>query len=88
MPELEAQLFTKEYINTAGEGISAYRNFTVTVEGGEKIHPVTKFADAGLHPTMLENVQLCHYDTPTPVQAYTIPACLTGNDVVSIAQTG
>lgn len=47
-----------------------------------------QFEDAGLHPVMLENVQLCQYSSPTPIQAYCIPAVLTGNDVVAVAQTG
>lgn len=37
---------------------------------------------------MLENVKLCKYTAPTPVQSYCIPAVLTGHDVVAIAQTG
>ena len=37
---------------------------------------------------MLENVQLCNYENPTPIQAYTIPAVLQGQDVIAIAQTG
>lgn len=37
---------------------------------------------------MVENIALCGYDSPTPVQAYTIPAVLQGRDVIGIAQTG
>lgn len=37
---------------------------------------------------MLENVKLCRYTIPTPIQSYCIPAVLTGHDVVGIAQTG
>lgn len=37
---------------------------------------------------MLKNVKLCQYGAPTPIQSYCIPAILTGNDVVAIAQTG
>ena len=37
---------------------------------------------------MLENVKLCQYNSPTPIQSYCIPAVLTGHDVVAIAQTG
>jgi ATP-dependent RNA helicase DDX3X len=37
---------------------------------------------------MLENVKLCQYNAPTPIQSYCIPSILTGNDVVAIAQTG
>jgi hypothetical protein len=47
-----------------------------------------QYEDAGLHPAMLENVKKCGYNYPTPIQAYTIPALLTGHDVVGIAQTG
>jgi ATP-dependent RNA helicase DDX3X len=37
---------------------------------------------------MLENVKLCQYEVPTPIQSYCIPALLTGHDVVAVAQTG
>ena len=37
---------------------------------------------------MLENIELCGYVTPTPIQAYAIPAVLTGNDLIAVAQTG
>ena len=37
---------------------------------------------------MVANIDLCGYEAPTPVQAYAIPAVLTGNDVIGVAQTG
>ena len=37
---------------------------------------------------MLENVKLCRYERPTPIQSYCIPALLTGHDVIAVAQTG
>jgi ATP-dependent RNA helicase DDX3X len=37
---------------------------------------------------MLQNVKLCQYNAPTPIQSYCIPSILTGNDVVAVAQTG
>ena len=49
---------------------------------------VTKFEDAGLHPVMLANVQLCGYKIPTPIQAYCFPSVLKGIDIIGIAQTG
>lgn len=48
----------------------------------------SQFEDAGLHPVMLANVRLCQYTDPTPIQAYCLPAVLTGNDVIAVAQTG
>lgn len=47
-----------------------------------------QFEDAGLHPVVLANVKLCGYEVPTPVQAYSIPAVLTGYDLIAVAQTG
>ena len=37
---------------------------------------------------MLNNIKLCGYDIPTPIQAYVLPAIFKGHDVVGIAQTG
>lgn len=37
---------------------------------------------------MRENIRLCRYNIPTPIQAYSIPAVLTGHDLIAIAQTG
>ena len=48
----------------------------------------TQFEDAGLHPVMLKNVELCGYEIPTPIQAYVLPSILKNQDVIGIAQTG
>jgi ATP-dependent RNA helicase DDX3X len=37
---------------------------------------------------MVQNIALCGYEHPTPIQAYTIPAVLQGKDVIATAQTG
>jgi ATP-dependent RNA helicase DDX3X len=37
---------------------------------------------------MLENIELCGYENPTPIQKFTIPSILMGHDVIGIAQTG
>lgn len=47
-----------------------------------------QFDDAGLHPVILDNVRLCMYEVPTPIQSYTIPAVLKGHDIIATAQTG
>ncbi|CAE7207608.1 ATP-dependent RNA helicase DED1 [Pyrenophora teres f. teres] len=86
-PELEKMLFSDEFHQRAGHAIKAL-SFEVTVQGPNKPNPVRNFEDAGLHPIMLENVKLCQYTYPTPIQSYCIPAVLTGHDVVAIAQTG
>ncbi|KAF2132090.1 DEAD-domain-containing protein [Dothidotthia symphoricarpi CBS 119687] len=86
-PDLEKMLFEDDNTQRVGTQIKAL-SFDVTVEGPEKLHPVREFKDAGLHPVMLQNVQLCKYNNPTPIQSYCIPAVLTGHDVVAVAQTG
>lgn len=48
----------------------------------------TQFEDAGLHPIMLDNIKLCQYDVPTPIQQYVLPAVLQNLDVIGVAQTG
>ena len=47
-----------------------------------------KFEDAGLHPVMLENIKLCGYKVPTPIQAYVLPSVFKDIDIIGIAQTG
>jgi ATP-dependent RNA helicase DeaD len=46
------------------------------------------FADLGLDPRVLQSVQDVGYETPSPIQAATIPPLLEGRDVVGLAQTG
>jgi ATP-dependent RNA helicase RhlE len=47
-----------------------------------------KFNELALHPTILKNLETAGYETPTPIQAQSIPALLEGRDLLGIAQTG
>ncbi|KAF8249745.1 DEAD/DEAH box RNA helicase [Wilcoxina mikolae CBS 423.85] len=69
---LERMLFGDELDEPSGAGIDFSKSFK----------------DAGLHPVMLENIHLCKYDKPTPIQRYCIPSILQGYDLLSCAQTG
>lgn len=60
----------------------------VTAEAVERPAPIASFQEAGLHPVMFDNVKKCCYVVPTPTQAYSIPAIMTGRDLISTAQTG
>ena len=52
-------------------------------------NPTTpKFSELGLHPLVLKSVESQGYETPTPIQAETIPALVDGRDVIGLAQTG
>ncbi|MGE2732384.1 DEAD/DEAH box helicase [Mycolicibacterium vaccae] len=46
------------------------------------------FADLQIHPAVLQAVNDVGYESPSPIQAETIPAILAGSDVVGLAQTG
>ncbi|ODA78721.1 hypothetical protein RJ55_06103 [Drechmeria coniospora] len=89
-PELELELFGDPALrhDRAGLDFSKIDMIEVTQEGPVKINPIRSFKDSGLHPVMMENVELSGYDCPTPIQKYTIPAMLQGYDVIGIAQTG
>ncbi|MEP7200586.1 MAG: DEAD/DEAH box helicase [Chloroflexota bacterium] len=46
------------------------------------------FTSFNLHPRIAAGVTALGYDTPTPIQAQTIPTILAGRDVMGLAQTG
>jgi ATP-dependent RNA helicase DeaD len=50
--------------------------------------PSLRFADLGLSEAVMAAVSEVGYETPSPIQAATIPALLAGRDVLGQAQTG
>jgi len=50
--------------------------------------PLTSFNDFGLVEPITRALRDEKYETPTPIQAQTIPLAVTGKDVIGIAQTG
>jgi ATP-dependent RNA helicase DeaD len=50
--------------------------------------PTTSFSDLGLDETVLKALKDVGYETPSAIQAATIPPLLEGRDVVGLAQTG
>ncbi len=52
-------------------------------------HPsIQSFAELGLSPSVLDALTEVGYETPSPIQAETIPHLLQGRDVLGQAQTG
>src|SRR5690348_1992064 len=48
----------------------------------------TTFADLQINPSVLRAIADVGYESPTGIQAATIPAMMAGSDVVGLAQTG
>ena len=86
--DLEKMLFQAEDKMEVGDQLKKLTDITVNIESEISINPVVSFEDAGLHPTVLDNVKRCGFVIPTPIQAYCLPAVLKGRDVIGIAQTG
>ncbi len=67
---------------------------TAAPDAGETATPAdsegerTTFAELGLAPEVLRAVTEVGYETPSAIQAATIPVLLEGRDVVGLAQTG
>ena len=47
-----------------------------------------KFTDLGLRPELIEGIQRLGFESPSPIQAQTIPVALSGKDIVGLSQTG
>ncbi|MDC8983544.1 DEAD/DEAH box helicase [Mycobacterium marinum] len=50
--------------------------------------PPATFADLQIHPSVMRAIADVGYESPTGIQAATIPALMAGSDVVGLAQTG
>ena len=47
-----------------------------------------KFTDLGLRPELIQGIQRLGFESPSPIQAQTIPVALSGKDIVGLSQTG
>lgn len=61
--------------------------FSQNMESNSSEQPLS-FSDLDLSPIMLRALQICKFETPSPIQAGLIPLALEGEDVIGQARTG
>jgi hypothetical protein len=86
---LEKELFGDENDPTkqhTGINFEKYEDIPVEATGAGVPEPVTSFEGSPLDPVLLENIGYAHYNTPTPVQKYSVPIVAAGRDLMACAQ--
>lgn len=68
--------------------MSSIAAIQVSQDGTVIVEPIASFEGAGLHPVMLENLELTKFSTPTPIQRYVLPAIFLDKDLIASAQAG
>ena len=66
----------------------SYDEIPVETSGNHCPQPLQSFTDMPLAARLKVNIQLAHYNRPTPVQKYAIPVALDARDLMGCAQTG
>jgi ATP-dependent RNA helicase DeaD len=60
----------------------------MTLPDSSPVASLATFADLQIHPSVLQAIADVGYESPTAIQAATIPPLMAGSDVVGLAQTG
>ncbi|CAH1782244.1 unnamed protein product, partial [Owenia fusiformis] len=88
LPRNERQ--EKELFESSVTGINfdRYEDIPVEATGKDVPNHIDQFSETELGEIIKNNIALCHYDRPTPVQKYAIPCVNGGRDLMACAQTG
>lgn len=80
----------QELKEMSDEAVSALRFELdgIKVQGKDVPRPVHNFAQLGLGTQVLDIIRNLEFEKPTPIQAQTIPAIMSGRDVIGVAKTG
>ncbi|KAI3636753.1 hypothetical protein MIR68_005020 [Amoeboaphelidium protococcarum] len=83
---LEEELFGN--VVHSGINFDKYADIPVEISGHDAPAPIADFKSSNLNPLMKENIQLCGYSIPTPVQKHSVPVVEKKRDLMACAQTG
>eukprot|EP00930_Biecheleria_cincta_P085916 TRINITY_DN7527_c0_g2_i2.p1 TRINITY_DN7527_c0_g2~~TRINITY_DN7527_c0_g2_i2.p1 ORF type:complete len:622 (-),score=106.21 TRINITY_DN7527_c0_g2_i2:58-1851(-) len=90
----EARELFGEQRENVGIDFDKYDDIPVDTSGhgAEEVQPIESFEELWdrfyLPDFLWENIALCHYKRPTPIQRFAIPTALAGHDAMCCAQTG
>lgn len=89
-PDYEANEDENLYNDQQNSGIDFEKYFDIPTKVTGKNTPkdITSFKTAGLQDGLLENIKLCKWTKPTPIQKCAIPIILGKRDLMACAQTG
>lgn len=90
-PRVERELFgipNDPSKQNTGINFSNYDDIPVEASGHDVPEPVNTFTNPPLDDHLISNIGLARYQTPTPVQKYSIPIVMNGRDLMACAQTG
>lgn len=88
-PRMEKELFgdlTDPSKQHTGINFEKYDDIPVEATGAGVPEPVVAFTNPPLDPVLLENIAFARYNTPTPVQKYSIPIVAANRDLMACAQ--
>lgn len=87
-PEYERELFGENRRVQMGINFSEYDKIPVDVSGVDCPAAIEAFDELLVTEALLNNIQLCKFSNPTPIQKYSIPTVLADRDLMACAQTG
>uniref|UniRef100_A0A2N9FE75 DEAD-box RNA helicase Q domain-containing protein n=1 Tax=Fagus sylvatica TaxID=28930 RepID=A0A2N9FE75_FAGSY len=61
---------------------------SVALDSSPAFAPIESFTDMCLHPSIMKDIAIHEYTTPTPIQAQAMPVALSGRDILGCAETG
>ncbi|KAH9251926.1 hypothetical protein BASA81_010130 [Batrachochytrium salamandrivorans] len=85
--QVEEQLFTPQAAPT-GINFDNYAEVPVKTSGHDCPKEIETFEESPLPESLKNNLVLCGYTRPTPIQKHSIPIGLAGRDIMACSQTG